>query len=666
MAYGNISSCIEIIDRKLTLDDDIENIVKNLPDKYAIIINLKKYADIVKKINELSELDKINLFFILNYYYHIEGESLIEDIIFDKLLENFPQYEIDIFDNKTELPYPMPGLKKIYPDNKKTLMDNLKKFPNYTINISSKLDGISCLLVKNKDVIDIYTKGKDNIGRKINYILKYINTNAIQNISPKKIVLRGELIIKKEHNKYFNIKTSLRSQVIGLINKKTLNKNLLKYIDLVFYEVKYPLMSKFDQLNLIDRLKLNLVKNINIDISKEQNIISFLIQLYKKFLDEEIYDIDGLVISDSNTIIKDSNDYIFAFKFNTIYAISKVVNIQWIISKDYKYIPTILIEPVILDKIRVSKISGFNAAYVLKNQIGIGAEIKIKYSGNVIPTLDNVIKPNKNIPVPSDVVWDKNKIHLISNNTDIIESLAKQIEKFYIVFKIKSFAHKSILKVLINLSETHSIKSIFDYINTLKECEANNIRILGEVKDMLLYESIKLFSTIHISITSLLAATNKFKLMDERKILNILKNSNIAINIISRKQPLCFLTIENLKQIDDVSDITANNFINGLKYYMDNIDEFERNFNINYNIIHKDKILKIVFTNVKTKLKQCLEQYNDYYVEYLNVTKEINYVIIPDSKEDDHLTEKQKKALKYDIPIIPISEFVNILKKLKK
>lgn len=659
------NNCTDSINKKLTLDDDIEYIVKNLPEKYLIIFNLKKYTDIVKKINELSELDKINLFFILNYYYHIDGESLIEDKIFDKLIRDFPEYEIDIFNNKTELPYPMPGLKKIYPENKKTLMENLQKFPNYTINISSKLDGVSCLLVKNKDIIEIYTKGKENVGRKINHILKYINI-GLSPITPKKIVLRGELIIKKENNKYFNTKTSLRSQVIGLINKKNLNKNLLKYIDLVFYEVKYPVLSKNDQLNLIDTLKLNVVKNINIDTSKEQNIISHLIQIYKKFSDDEIYEIDGLVVSDSTTVIKNPNDYIFAFKFNTIYGISKVVNIQWVISKDYKYIPTIIIEPIILDKIRVSKISGFNASYIIKNEIGIGAEIKIKYSGNVIPTLDIVITPNKNIPIPCDVVWDKNKIHLLSNNTNIIESLAKQIEKFYIVFKIKSFGYKSILKILINLSENFTIKNIFDYIDVLKQCEKNNIRILGEIKDRLLYDSIKLFSTIYISISSLLAATNKFVLMDERKILNILKNSKIAIKIISKKESLCALTVDDLKQIDDVSDITANNFIKGLKYYMDNIEAFENNFNINYTIIYKDKLLKIVFTNVKAKFKQCLEPYTDYFVEHLNVTKEINYVVISDHKDDDDLTEKQKKAIRYNIPIISIKELVSILKSLKK
>lgn len=649
----------------LSIDDDIENIVRNLPDKYNIIINLKNYNEIIKKINELTEIERKNLFFILNYYYNVEGESLIDDKIFDQLMEMFPQYDIDIFDNKTILPYDMPSLKKAYPDHKQTFMNYISKFIDYNINISSKLDGVSCLLVKNKDIIDIYTKGKSNVGRKINHILKYINIGTIN--YNKKIVLRGELIIKKENSQYFPAKSALRSQVVGLINKKNINKNLLKYIDLVFYEVKIPILSKNNQLNLLNQLNLKVVKNINLNLTKETNIQNHLTELYKDFIKEEKYDIDGLVICDLNTVIKNNENYIFAFKFNTIFGISKVVNIQWSITKNYIYIPKIIIEPIILDKIRVSKISGFNASYVLENKIGIGAEIKIKYSGNVIPTLDSVIKPSDNIPYPADCSWDDSQTHLISNNTNILESLSKQIEKFYIIFKIKSFAYKTILKVLLYLSEKHKITNIFDYINILKEYEDKNIKILGDIKDKLLYQSLHIFETSFISITSLLTATNKFKLMDERKILNILKNSSKSLDIITKKIPFDCLTVDDLKSINEVSDITAKNFINGLRYFMENITLFERHFNINYTIIFKDKLIKVVFTNLKSKEKQYLDQYQDYFTEYINVSKIIDYVVTNNTTvDDDKLTDKQKKAIKYNIPIVSIKEFINIIKNIKK
>jgi DNA ligase (NAD+) len=655
----------------LTLDDNIEYFVKNLPDNFKFIINLKDYEEISKKIDELSELDKINLFFILNYYYHIDGESLIEDQIYDKLVENYSKYITDIFNSKVELPYPMPGLKKVYPDNKKSFMNFINKFVDYNINVSSKLDGVSCLLVKNKtNNIDLYTKGKDNIGRKLNHILKYINIKGINEINTnKKLVLRGELIIKKENNKYFNIKSSLRSQVIGLINRKNINKNLLQYIDLVFYEVKIPVLSKKDQLNLLNKLNLNTVKNINIDTSKEQNIIKHLIEIYKTFSSDELYEIDGLVISDLNTVIQKDEEYNFALKFNTIYGVTKVVNIQWNISKDNKFIPKILIEPIVLGKIRVSKISGFNAAYIVKNKIGIGAEIKIKYSGNVIPVLDNVIIPSADIPIPSESFWDKNKIHLLSNNINILESLAKQIEKFYIIFKIKSFAYKSIYKILVFISENNKIENIFDYIDILNSYRAQNIKILGETKDKMLYDSLDVFKTYNISITSLLAATNKFVLMDERKILNILKNSPLSLDIITNKISFDMLTIESLKNIEDVSDITAENFINGLKYYIDNSDKFEEYFNINYNVILKENLLKIVFTKIKSKDKQIIYQYQDYFIEYVNVSKNIDYLVIKDNdfdEEEENISEKHKKAIKYNIPIITIKELLIILKKLKK
>lgn len=650
----------------LTLDDDIEYIVKHLPDKFNIIINIKDYDEIVSKINELSDFDKKNLFFILNYYYHIDGESLIEDQIYDQLIENFPEYLVDIFNSKTVLPYSMPGLKKVYPNNKKPFMNLLNKFADYNINVSSKLDGVSCLLVKNKETIDLYTKGKDNVGRKINYIVKYINIGKI-NYDKKLLVLRGELVIKKEYIKYFNIKSSLRSQVIGLINKKNIDKDSLKYIDLVFYEVKYPILSKNDQLALLYNLNLNVVKNINIDTTKEHNIIKHLVDLYKIFSNEELYEIDGLVISDLNTVVKNDEEYTFAFKFNTIYGVTKVINILWSISKDNRYIPKIIIEPVILGKVRVSKISGFNAAYVINNKVGINAEIKIKYSGNVIPTLENVITPSTDIPIPKDSYWDDNKTHLISNNINILESLSKQIEKFYIIFKIRLFGHKTIYKILLIMFENNKIENIFDYIDLLKIYRDKKIKILGDVKDKLLFQSIDTFESYYIPITSILAATNKFILMDERKILNILKNSPISLDIISKKVSLDMITIEDLKKIDNVSDVTAENFINGLKYYIDNVDRFESYFNINYTIIYKEKLLKIVFTNVKAKDKLFVTPYQDYYIEYINVTKDIDYVVTKNEIDEDNPTEKLKKAEKYNIPVITIKELLNIIiSKLKK
>lgn len=652
----------------LTINDDIENIIKDLPEKMQIIFNLSDYNDVVKLFESFNSVEQRNFIFILNYCYHVKGDSLVKDYIFDKLIEDYPELNIDLFENKVVLPYPMPSLKKIYPENKKLFFNSLSKFVDSCINISSKLDGVSCLLVKNKSSINIYTKGNGVYGRNITDILKYINID-LENLyqCKKKFALRGELIIKKKNYDAFNTNSSFRSQIIGLINQKQPDKNLLKYIDLVFYEVKYPILSKKHQLNFLSGLNLDVVKNISVNIANISNLIHFLVSTYKQFFDEELYEIDGLVISDLNTVIENNLDFIFAFKVNTIFAITDVINIQWSISKDFKYIPKIIIVPVNLNKIIVSKISGFNASYIINNKIGIGASIKIKYSGNVIPVIDSVIKESENIPIPNDVYWDDNKTHLISKNKTSVESIAKQIEKFYIIFKIKLFGFLTIEKILLKLLTKKNVTDIFDYIDTLTYWK-NEVKekILGTKKDNDLYDSLETFKSKPISITSLLVATNKFVLIDETKLLNIFKYNSMLSDIITKKIPLSSVSITDFEKIPNISTKTATNLYNGIIYYLNNKERFETYFNINYNIIMEDKILKVVFSNISAKQKVFLEPYLDYFTEYISVRKDtpINYLVTY-TLDGNIETEKIRKAEKYNIPIISLKDFINKIKVLK-
>lgn len=654
----------------LTINDDIEYIIKNLPEKMQIIFNLSNYDDVVKQFETFNTIEQKNFIFILNYCYHVKGDSLVKDYIFDKLIQDYPEFDVDLFDNKTVLPYPMPSLKKIYPENKKLLFNSLRKFVDSCVNISSKLDGVSCLLVKNKNDINIYTKGNGVYGRNITDILKYIDLNLekLYQCNKKKLALRGELIIKMKDFTAFNTNSSFRSQIIGLINQKQPNKDLLKYVTIVFYEVKYPIMSKMLQLNFISSLNLNVVKNISINTSNISNIMQFLISTYKQFSEEEEYEIDGLVISDYKTIIENNfEDYIFAFKVNTIFAITDVVNIQWSISKDFKYIPKIIVVPVNLNKIIVSKISGFNASYIFNNKIGIGATIKIKYSGNVIPVIDSVIKESENIPIPDNVYWSDNKVHLMSKNKDSVESIAKQLEKFYIIFKIKLFGYLTIEKILLKLLTKRRINDIFDYIDTLVYWkEEVKEKILGVKKDKDLYDSLEIFKTKPISITSLLVATNKFVLIDETKLLNIFKYNSMLSNIITKKISIDSISIKDFEKIPNISVKTATNLYNGILYYLDNKEKFESYFNINYNIILEDKILKVVFSNISAKQKLYLEPYLDYFTEYISVRKDtpINYLVTY-SLDGNMETEKIRKAEKYNIPVISLKDFINKIKELK-
>ena len=91
---------------------------------------------------------------------------------------------------------------------------------------------------------------------------------------------------------------------------------------------------------------------------------------------------------------------------------AKVVSIDWKISKDGKIIPTLNLEPVEFDGVTVSRVTAHNAAFILKNKINKGTELKLTRSVDVIPYILKVTKPSKH-PVMNDMKYKWIKLNLI-------------------------------------------------------------------------------------------------------------------------------------------------------------------------------------------------------------------------------------------------------------
>ena len=73
------------------------------------------------------------------------------------------------------------------------------------------------------------------------------------------------------------------------------------------------------------------------------------------------------------------------------FAISKVIDIEWNLSKHGKLKPLeVLIEPVSLNATTVKAATGNNAAFIVKHKLGPGCQVKIKKSGEIIPKIVEV------------------------------------------------------------------------------------------------------------------------------------------------------------------------------------------------------------------------------------------------------------------------------------
>ena len=113
--------------------------------------------------------------------------------------------------------------------------------------------------------------------------------------------------------------------------------------------------------------------------------------------------------------------------------LSKVIGIEWNISKHGVLKPTVIIEPVVLCGTTNNKATGHNADFVMKNKIGKGAMIKLIKGGEIIP-VEEVIVPADVIDMPEiDYTW--NASHKEIMITDIEESKEVKLKRIIIFYK---------------------------------------------------------------------------------------------------------------------------------------------------------------------------------------------------------------------------------------
>lgn len=645
------------------------------------IFNSDEFNKYITEINEnkkkqYSEIELKNLVYCLDYSYHYLGKGLVSDEKFDNLVSEAKNTYSDtiLYSEKhmsvSQLPCPMPSLIKLYNTDFGKIQKKIEPFSN--VVISSKLDGVSCLLLKNNK-ISLYTKGNGEKGRNISHILSYININT-ENI-PNKCILRGELIIKKEHKELFNTTRALRSQVIGLINRdfNKLDANsisLLKLIDFVFYHVIKPkTFSFYKQFIFLQQINLTVPKFV---LEPTESITKKSLEnIYEDFITKEPYDIDGLVIAESEliydlrTIDSNYNNLIFAFKQNRHFAITTIERIEWQTSKNCFLIPILHCKPVTLLNNKITKISGFNAKNVISKGLGIGAKISITLAGNIIPSIDTVLEKSDNIPLPDNIKWVG--VNIMSTVVDFV-SISKSIEKYFSVFNIKGTSHKTIFNILVKLeTEEIIISDIFSFFAGIQNWQTSfpNKTILGEKKDQVLFANIKKMKETPISIVSILVATNYFYLISDTKMKSIFEDCpDLYKYILDEEENEEKITreelLEELLNIPSIATKIADNILNGLAKFKSNKKAFDENFKIIYDPIsqQKNKILKVVFTEVKN-VESYLEAFEGCFILALAITKNIDYLVTPN--KDFKITTKYTKAEKYNIPIITLKEFKEIM-----
>jgi len=608
---------------------------------------------------QLNKKDLIELLIKADNQYYNTGEPIYDDDTYDEIKDYlrkldkknpyFKRIGADV-DSKVKLPYFLGSQDKIK-DDEKTLNKWISKFNKpLSYVIGEKLDGISCLLVVNKNKINIYTRGNGIYGQNINHIKDYIN--GIPDLKDINIAVRGELIISRENWDKIKGGTNARNVVAGAINSKILQKDILKLIDFVVYDVLEPRNTILNSLKYASSLKFKVIKYIN---ENSDLTIGNLYKLFKSWKDNSIYDIDGLVIT-HNDIYKiksgENPKYSFAFKSLQMHKEVEVVvnDIEWNVSKDKYLKPIIKFNEIKLNGVNIKQATGFNADYIVKNVIGIGSRIIIIRSGDVIPHIKEVLSPSTNgKPLLPDVKfkWNKKDIILDDNNKN-----REQDIKIYANF-MKSLNIKGIGEGVITKLYDNSFDTLQKIINITKE-ELLNIDGIKEKSAENLLNALKEIK--NKNCFELMVASNLLGRGLGEKKLNLLIEKYPFI--CKDQEKTLKLTVNDLKDINGFGDLTAKLIITNLKTFIDfynslNITNIEKKpQKINKNTKYLNNIY--VFSGIRNKELETDIIANGGKVAN-TVTKKTNCLIV---KNRDDETTKVKNAILYNIPIITYDDFI--------
>lgn len=677
---------------------------------------IKKIAKILETIEEFKTLSKKEYKKILielqNYYSY--DTPLISDAQFDyyqeyysnKYNEEWEYSESLPADDKVLIEYSMPSLRKYKGANaKKDIEKWVMNNPGQYI-IQDKLDGCSLQYSRNNGIYALKTCGNGTYGRLVSQALPYLKLPKIN----KDFCIRGELIIKYDAFEEFtqleeninseNKLNKIRNTISGLLNSTTGEpsdpmeskyKKLYDIADFVTYEVQYlegEELNTIFQLKYLKSKKFNVVWFTNIlDVGSEgfggsegldggectppTLTIETLESILTKRVSESEYPIDGivckLVVDYTPNDTPNTPSNAFAFKMDRFFE-ATVIDVEWNLkSKDGVIVPKIIIEPVFFLGSNISKCTGKNAKFIIDNGVGVGAKIIATLGGEIIPDCVHIIQEAMYVSLPSmpatEYAWDANKVNFVLVNSE--DTPKVQIERM--IYFMKCIRMQTVGPSTVEMlyyQGFNTLKKIFEI--TPKSIEG--LDKIGKVKADKICRSIK-EAISNCKLEDIMAGTCIFGRHIGSKKCRLLLDA--YPNILDMDLSNIEESTELLSGIKGFAHITANIFVVYMPQFVDWLNEHpmvEWSLDTDNDLLVVDSsggandnpILNVSFTGQKPKKDELLLMKSKNMVNIGDVTKESDMLVVKDT-ELDKMSNNQKKAIKYGIPIIIYSEFLKML-----
>ena len=311
---------------------------------------------------------------------------------------------------------------------------NLDKWLNIirdeVIYLTPKLDGASVMYWNDEGMMKMANRGRrQNKCQNISDMLGYMELPYL----PEGVVCRGELVTTKT---FFNKMQEQygyichRNMISGIMRHFATDGYIeSKYMDmtlnifLVVFEV-FVDNRVYGVHNLPGYVKPMLIgEQIELvqpkPIDRPEVTEEYLSDIQYEYKKDCIYPVDGIVMyiaSDNTPNTKSCPVYCKAYKdaLNVDSATVVVKEIKWGVGVTGQLTPTLHFDPVFLCDANISSVTAHNAKNMLINEMGIGTEVTIIRSGEVIPKIVDINNATGFVMPDKDCYWDEYGTHLVS------------------------------------------------------------------------------------------------------------------------------------------------------------------------------------------------------------------------------------------------------------
>lgn len=365
--------------------------------------------------------------------YYRDGSSNLADSEFDSLVEELrsldpnnkllstPGWGYEPEDTEPHLYHKIVGIS-----------DKYKGFDRiyWKSRILPKFDGGSGIAYYNNGkLIKVLTRGNGTSGQNITR-----NVPCVPKTLKKPLTgyVRGEVILSiKNFKEHFDSSRSIRNTAVGIATAKYPDPEEIKLLEFIPYKIYSAIEDRFFSIEEI-------CEYIDVPFRWKDGLPMHADLM---LLCQE-YPCDGLVC------IRHEDKYEYAIKYNEETGISRINSITWRTKGTGTIFPTIHYDTIRLSEADCSNVSGGSYDLIKRNGYGIGAEIKLVRSGEVIPYIIRATKPSQDGINPKcsygcDDKWVVIKgAHAVCTNPDCPCRIESITERLIYHFAPKNFNYK--------------------------------------------------------------------------------------------------------------------------------------------------------------------------------------------------------------------------------